>query len=256
MAGAVLLALAVFTGATGGIARAAAPTNDNLANAVALTSALSGSVTGSVTDATKEANEANVWAGTSDCPADDPSVWYSWTAPSTAYVIFATVLPAVLDDSTLSIYTGSVMATLTFIAENDDRVAGDYSSRVGFRASAETTYLIRVGAACGTQWSFTLNWQEDNIAPVFTSPATAFAINKWTVQVTFRAFDDVGAITTCRVNSGAYGPCRLPWTIELPRGTHTLEVKATDLAGNASTSSTTVTIVPGRIRVVAWPPAV
>lgn len=256
--GAGALALSVVAGLTGGgIAAAAAPANDNLASAATLTSALSGSVAGSVVDATKEAAEANVWAGSDGCPADDPSVWYSWTAPSTAVVIFTTVLPLASDDSTLAVYTGSAMATLTFVTENDDRnfVLGIYSSRVAFRATEETTYLIRVGAACNTEWSFTLTWQQDDIAPEFTQPASAVALNKWTVRVSFRATDDLGAFMTCRVNDGEYARCQSQWTIELPRGTHTLEIKATDLAGNVATSSVTVTIVPGRIRVVPWPPA-
>lgn len=257
LATAGVLAFSVVAALTGnGIATAAAPANDNFASATTLTS-LSGSVAGSTVGATQEANEGNIWPGESSCPADDQSVWYSWTAPTTAYMLFATVLTEESHDSTLGVYTGSTIAALTVVAENDEQVVGlNHASKVAFLAVENTTYRIRVAAACGVQWPFTLTWQQDNIAPVFTTAATVQMFNKWTARVTFRATDDLGVATTCRVNDSEYARCSSQWKIELPRGTHTLEIKATDLAGNVSTSSATVTITPGRIRVVPWPPTV
>jgi hypothetical protein len=66
-------------------------------------------------------------------------------------------------DTTLAVYTGSALASLTKVAENDDTSSTDHTSTVTFTATAGTRYLIQVDGYTGTSHppSFgplTLNW--------------------------------------------------------------------------------------------------
>jgi hypothetical protein len=72
------------------------------------------------------------------------SLWWTWTAPITAPVVVSTRQSTF--DTTLGVYTGAQLASLTLIAENDD---GDHaplavSSFVRFLATAGQTYQIAV----------------------------------------------------------------------------------------------------------------
>ena len=118
-------------------AAAAAPANDNYANAVALAGAPE-TVSGATIDATSEPEE----------PCDDftfrcgPSVWYTWQAPATAtWWSFDTC--ATSYRSTLQVFTGNSLATLVPVFESDGGCG--LGSRVVFPATPGTTYSIRVG---------------------------------------------------------------------------------------------------------------
>ncbi len=130
------------------------PANDAFANATLIT--LAGSTTsvkGVNTNATKEAGELR--------HADNPggrSVWWRWTAPSsgTATLDTGKVDPTTqkIDlsngkssyyDTTLAVYTGTSVGSLTSIASDDDIEDGVIqASTVTFNATAGTTYRIAV----------------------------------------------------------------------------------------------------------------
>lgn len=113
----------------------------------------SGSVGGTTIDATREPGEPN-HAGVG---LDTGSVWYSWTAPQSDTVSFSTCTFADYD-TTLAVYTGSAVDSLTEIAYNDDAPGCGLRSRVTFAAQSGTVYRIAVsgfGAAAG---DFTLDW--------------------------------------------------------------------------------------------------
>jgi hypothetical protein len=132
-------------------AQAAAPTNDNFANAVVI-SGTSVTLTASNADATTETGE----------PLDmgygwslGASIWYRWTAPVTADYAVSTAGSDF--DTELGVYTGSSVGALTRVVSDDEDFANDSTSGVGFAATAGTTYLIQVagyqgggGVATGT----------------------------------------------------------------------------------------------------------
>jgi hypothetical protein len=124
----------------------AQPPNDNFANAQVL-SGTTATATGTNVDATMEPGEpehAGFTGGT--------SVWYVWTAPASGPVRISTCGSDF--DTLLAVYTGDSVSALTTIASNDD--ACDTQSRVGFDATAGTTYRIVVDGLAGSTGSIAL----------------------------------------------------------------------------------------------------
>jgi len=113
--------------------------NDNFAAATNITLAGSAAtVTGFNTNATKEAGEPN-HAGN----IGGRSVWWKWTAPSGGSVTLTT--QGSVFDTTLGIYLGPAVNSLTTISSGDDVQAGviQYSS-VTFTAVGGVTYYFAV----------------------------------------------------------------------------------------------------------------
>ncbi|HEX8501288.1 MAG TPA: Ig-like domain-containing protein [Pyrinomonadaceae bacterium] len=148
-------------------AAAIAPLNDNFASAQVITS-LPGTTTGSNVGATKEVGELD-----HAYDRGGASVWYKWQAPSTRSVDFKTEGSGF--DTTLAVYTGTTLDTLTEVAANDDSgAAGVNTSRVSFDAVAGKIYYIAVdgyfdGTYAGSgsislAWSATPRPANDNFA--------------------------------------------------------------------------------------------
>ena len=115
--------------------KAAAPFNDNFANAILITGA-SNTVTGSNIDATKEQGEPNHYGN-----PGGRSVWWTWVAPRSGPVAIDTIGSTF--DTILGVYTGNAVSALAYVAANDDW-GGDLPSRVIFEAAADTPYRIAV----------------------------------------------------------------------------------------------------------------
>ncbi len=139
------------------------PANDNFANAVSV-SGLTGTINGTNVNATGETGEAIHWnlSGTAS------SVWYRWTAPATGLASIDTVGSSL--DTILAVYTGSTLANLSRLTQDDDR-GGNRTSLVSFSATAGTTYYLAVGgASSGARGAFRLNWQLSAILAITTQP--------------------------------------------------------------------------------------
>ncbi len=123
-------------GATGRLALVIAqpPVNDAFANRLTLSGSAT-TVTAANIGATKEASEPAHAAN-----AGGASVWWTWTAATTATVTIDTIGSNF--DTTLAAYTGTALAALTNIASNDDAVG--LASRITFTAIAGTTYQVVV----------------------------------------------------------------------------------------------------------------
>ena len=122
-----------------------APANDNFANATVLTGSTV-TWTGTNTAATKETGEPTI----PNAPGG-ASIWFAWVAPTSGRVSINT--EGSKFDTTLGVYTGSVVSSLTKVAQNDDVSRTDLTSAVNFVATAGTTYYIAVDgyrAATGT----------------------------------------------------------------------------------------------------------
>ena len=112
----------------------AAPVNDGFANATAV-SGLPVSVNGENVGATKEPGEPDHAGDTGG-----QSVWWVWTAPSTASVTVDTCGSSF--DTLLAVYTGDSVNALNLVGSNDD--ACDLGSAVTFQAVAGQVYRIAV----------------------------------------------------------------------------------------------------------------
>ncbi|MEH1816885.1 MAG: DUF4347 domain-containing protein [Nostoc sp.] len=105
--------------------------------------------TGSNVAATAEAGEPD-HAGLSN---PNKSVWWTWTAPSSGTYEVNTVGSNF--DSTLGVYTGSTVSSLTTIGSNDDSPYG-LPSQVIFSATAGTAYQVAVSGYQGNTGSIGL----------------------------------------------------------------------------------------------------
>ncbi len=138
-------------------ANAAAPANDNLANAVTLSGA-SGTTTGTTIEATQENGEYSHGMSNSDFVYK--TVWFQWTATASKPVVFE--ITAAGFDSSMAVYTGSVHP-LSSLTRNNDTVGT--RPRIELMAVSGTIYNIVVGvynnpnAAGG---SFTLQWTQND----------------------------------------------------------------------------------------------
>lgn len=124
-----------------------APVNDNFANRIVL-SGSSVSVRGTNVDSSGEPGEP--FHGGS---VPDRTVWWTWTAPASGEIRIDTIGSNF--DTTLGVYTGSVVNSLSTIASNDDTFG--LISQVTFTATAGTTYQIAVDGFGGSQGSIDLN---------------------------------------------------------------------------------------------------
>ncbi len=141
------------------------PANDNFASAQTIP-ALNGSTTGSNTNATGEAGEPVHW----NAAGAASSVWFRWTPASRGIAIVDTVGSNF--DTVLAVYTGASLASLTRLAQDDDR-GGGRTSQVSFAATAGTTYSIAVGGSTtSARGTLTLGWQLSPVLAVATPPAS------------------------------------------------------------------------------------
>jgi subtilisin family serine protease len=136
------------------------PFNDDFASASAMLGSAPHSLRTTNFSATAESGEPSIGGVTAN-----KTVWYKWTAPSTASYILSTkgssyskvTLASGSDpdtygwetlDTVLGVYTGSAVNSLTLIQENNDyNDAGTTKlwSRLTFAATSGTTYYFAVG---------------------------------------------------------------------------------------------------------------
>jgi len=93
-------------------------------------------VVGSNVGATWEAGEPFHWQTTGE-----QSVWWKWQAPASGLVTISTAGSSF--DTILAAYTGSSVASLSLVANNDD-YGSSVTSQVSFFAAAGTVYQIAV----------------------------------------------------------------------------------------------------------------
>ncbi|HRJ46610.1 MAG TPA: matrixin family metalloprotease [Opitutaceae bacterium] len=173
------------------------PPNDAFANATSITLADGRlTVNGHNTNATKEPGEPNHGAN-----PGGSSVWWRWTAPEQGTMTVET--RGSYYDTTLGVYIGSTVSSLTTIASNDDINPGIIqASSVSFTAIRNTTYHIGIDG-----WdrdtggiTLTLNFAPSATAiPVILSPpASVVALQ--------------GGNATFAVTADGAGPLNFQWS--------------------------------------------
>ncbi len=134
-----------------------APTNDNCANAIAVTSSPF-TDTKDTTMATDEANEPQ-----STCTLQANSIWYTisgGTSPGGRTVTVSTCTNQAVDTAIMVWQVNGAacdFANFTAVACNDDFCGDGLQSTVSFSAAPNTTYKIQVGGFDGETGSITTN---------------------------------------------------------------------------------------------------
>jgi len=113
----------------------------------------SGAGLGTNTTATVEVGEPNHAGKTGG-----KSVWLQWTAPTNGVAVFNTRGSSF--DTTLAIYNGSSLATLSNVVSDEDR-GGFFTSEVAFNAQAGSNYNIAVDGFFGASGNIVLTWNLD-----------------------------------------------------------------------------------------------
>jgi hypothetical protein len=143
-----------WNGATGNYTLSLSQDNDDFNQALALVSAQAGSqftadITTNNADATGQPNEPS-HGGTGPVFAANNSLWFSWVAETAALTTVSTAGSNF--DTTLSIYRGTELHTLSLVAFNDDTPPYN-TSEATFYPTPGTRYWIAVdgyGSATGT----------------------------------------------------------------------------------------------------------
>ena len=135
---------------------ATVPANDNFAAAAPI-AGTTGTVSNNNLFATLETGEPGTAATVTR------TVWYTFVAPLSAPFEIDTC-EATTFDTTLGVYTGSAVGTLTQIKFSDDSCAA--GSRVKFNTVVGTTYRIQVGGYGNFTGGFTLHWRYSPVVSI------------------------------------------------------------------------------------------
>ncbi len=169
-----------FNGASGAIAldvsliaTPSAPANDNFASSVTI-SGTNATANGSNLGATKQAGELNHGGN-----SGGRSVWWRWTAPASGVAVIGT--DGSLFDTTLGVYIGAAVSSLTTIASDNDSGEGA-RSLVVFNATAGTTYHIAVDGFNGASGNI-------GLAVILVIPPPAPANDNFANRVAITGFN-------------------------------------------------------------------
>jgi hypothetical protein len=190
-----------------------APHNDNFVDAESI-SGSSGSATGDDVFASGQTGEP-AHAGQ---PASQ-SVWYRWTAPVTGKATLNTCGSEV--DTTLAVYTGAAVDSLTPVASNDDGATCSPQSKLSFATTQSTTYQIAIDSQLGDAGAVTLNYVDNKIPNTTITAGPSGATNDATPTFKFKS-SLTGSSFQCRFDGHAFAPC------SGPAGTHTPSASLTD----------------------------
>lgn len=196
--------------------------------------------------------DSSFWEG-------DHTVWYRWTAPHNGTTSIDTCIGEI--DSILAVYTGSELASLTRVTDNNNDPACSeddvYGSKVSFEAIVGTTYEIVVGDAGGArEKAFGLALSE---SPDVTPPETQIdsgpsgPTTNASPSFTFSS-PEPGVSFECRIDSSQeadFALCTSPKSYSsMGLGAHSFEVRAVDAAENVDATpasrSFTVESPPGQ----------
>ena len=166
----------------------------------------------------------------------------TWTVDDVAPVVAITGGPADptrLTDAVVSFTVDDPSATVE--CRRDAGGWAPCASPVSYAGFTDGVHDVQVRATDGagnTSSIETWTWTVDTIAPVVTitnGPTGTVGVTSATVSF---EVDDPTATSQCRIDGGGWLPCSSPVTFAaLTDGPHTVEVRATDPAGNVSATA-------------------
>lgn len=139
----------------------AAPANDAFANKTSISSQPNGSVSANNIDATTEINEPELLASNTNS-----TVWWNWTAPASGSLVVDTIGSDF--DTTLTIFSGSLLSNISSLAFNDDY--SGFVSRISIQVVQGTNYHFRVGGFDASQGNIVLNWSLAQTTAITAQP--------------------------------------------------------------------------------------
>ena len=157
-------------------------------------------------------------------------------------------LPGLTSSRTLAVMLSASEAGSTF----ECRLGGDWSPCVSLLVLgplADGTYTLRVRATDAAG-----NSGAETASSAFTVDATAPAVR---LSEDGTIVTEVGALVECQVDGGAWGACAAPYGSSSAPGPHTVQIRATDAAGNVGYAIQEWTVpTPQVFQPVITPPAI
>ncbi len=132
------------------------------------------------------------------------SLWWTWTAPADGPVTITTTNSEF--DTTLSVYTGASLMSLSLVAENDDIDVGHVQSSVTFNAVAGTVYRLAVDGYGNRVGFITLT-----VSPWLMAPAAPQILQPPADQTRFLSGGGGGANATFQVGAIGASPLFYQW---------------------------------------------
>lgn len=220
------------------------PPNDNFTSAQII-AGLTGSVSGTNANATGEPGEPSHW----NAAGAASSVWYRWIPSTSGLAVIDTVGSNF--DTVLAVYTGSSLATLTRIVQDDDR-GGGRTSQVSFAATGGVTYWIAVGGSTpSARGNLTLGWQLSPTVAITAAPvgqtiavggAATFTVQASGTGLTYQWYRNgvaIPAATTSSLTvSSVQGGSDASYTVSVSNGTTTITSEPATLAVAAPAATT------------------
>ena len=207
------------------------PPNDDFANAQ--TVSVPSTTTGSNVDSTGETDEI-----TPICGGEGASIWFRWTASFTNLLTASTEGSAF--DTTLAVYTGSQLGSLTELACNDDERAGIQTSSLSTNVTIGTIYYVRLaGFTQGQVGGYALTLS----SPLFPTSTPTITLTP-TITMTPTRTSTTPSATPTRTPTSTL--TRTPTRTSTPTRTQTPTRTSTTTPTSTRTASPTTTNVPTR----------
>lgn len=180
------------------------------------------------------------------------------TTSITRNFIVDTIAPAVsITSPTANLFIPSTTVQVNFTATDTNLASvtcaidgGSFSACTSPRSytsltEGDHTVVVRATDNAGNFTEDDVTFRVDTIAPALTiqSPANNSFINSTSVNVPFTTSDANADKVECRLDSDSFAACTSPFALSgLSQGSHTVQVRATDRARNATTRSVTFTV--------------
>ena len=223
---------------------AAAPPNDNFANRIVMVGS-SLTVTGFNTGASREPGETRLFGTGANASTGTQTVWWTWVATKDVSVKMTTLGSVQTLDTTLGVYTGTNVSTLTTIASNDDISGNNSKSSLFFNATNGVNYHFQVdGFVPNDVGKVFLNLHESNTPPsvLITNIASGNAFSAGSSISIFAFASDYGTVTnvefyqdSTRLGQDTTSPYSVTWS-SLPQGSFALTAVAKNNSGLSTTS--------------------
>lgn len=181
----------------------------------------------------------NVTSVTRNFTVDTVAPVVSISSPTAAQLFVSTTVPVAFTANDTN------LASVTCAIDGGSFSACTSPRSFTSLAQGDHTVVVRATDNAGNTTEDDVTFRVDTIAPDLTiqSPANNSFISSTSVNVSFTTSDANADAVECRLDSGSFAACTSAYALSgLSQGNHTVQVRATDRAGNATTRSVTFTV--------------